>query len=67
MLTWLKNLRDQHREITHAEVEYTHEGTQYSIDLNYEGGELREVRCDGHPEVERVFAAARRNGSSRRK
>ncbi len=56
MLTWLKNLRDQHREITHAEVEYTHEGTQYSIDLNYEGGELREVRCDGHPEVERTFA-----------
>lgn len=58
MLTWLKNLRDQEREITHAEVEYTHEGTQYSIDLNYEGGELREVLCDGHPEVERAFAKA---------
>lgn len=56
MLTWLKKLNDQHRELTQAEVEYMHDGTIYNIDLNYENGQLREVVCDGHPEVERAFA-----------
>ncbi len=56
MLEWLKNLRDQEREITHAEVDYTHDGTIYSIDLNYTDGKLSEAVCDGHPEAAQAFA-----------
>lgn len=58
MLTWMKNLRDQTREITRAAAEFEHDGTTYSIDLEYERGKLRKVICEENPAAAEAYAAA---------
>ncbi len=58
MLTWLKNLRVQEREITRAAAQFVHEGIEYNIGLEYENGKVKTIECDGHPEIEAAYAEA---------